>query len=119
MFGAGNYDLAIDIENVFEVVAREAACHRSQIEEWIPWVGRHKMDAPKTFEEWKRVLRARFDRHNRQLGIASANAFETFAVTAWGAIPAFEQLLADFPGIDRKMSQLDRLRERLAVWAES
>ena len=117
MFGAGAYDLAVDVEEAFEIVARMSACHRSQIEEWIPWVGRHQMDAPKNFEQWSSILRKRFERHNRQLGIDSKIAFETFTVTAWGAIPTLDQLLADFPAIDRKFSHLDRLATRLQQWA--
>jgi LmbE family N-acetylglucosaminyl deacetylase len=117
MFGAGAYDLAIDVEPAFELIARVTACHRSQIEEWIPWVGRHNMEPPKTFEQWSATLRQRFARHNRQLGIAGDKAVETFAVTAWGAIPTLEQLLRDFPQIDRELSQLETLKQRLEAWA--
>ena len=116
MFGAGAYDLAIDVEEVFEAIAQMTSCHRSQIEEWLPWVGRHKMSAPKSFDDWREVLRERFDRKNRQLGINSKHAFETFTVTAWGAVPTLEQIMKDFPGIDRKFSNLDRLKERFERW---
>jgi len=53
---------------------------------------------------------------NHQLDIKSPKAFETFTVTAWGSIPTFEQLMSDFPAVDRQVSNLDRLRERLARW---
>ncbi len=117
MFGAGAYDLAIDVEPAFDDIARMTSCHRSQIEEWLPWVGRHKMAPPHSLEEWRRILRQRFERKNQQLGIGSQRAFETFTVTAWGVVPSFEQLLNDFPAIDREFSNLDRLRERLARWS--
>jgi len=117
MSGAGAYDLAINVEEAFELVARMSACHRSQVEEWIPWVGRHQMAAPKSFEQWTGTLRERFQRHNRQLGIESPSAFETFTVTAWGAVPTLEQLLADFPCVDSNFSHLDRLATRLKQWA--
>jgi LmbE family N-acetylglucosaminyl deacetylase len=117
MFGAGAYDLAVNVEEVFEVIADCSSCHRSQIEEWIPWVGRHHMPAPKSLEEWSKILRERFERHNRQLGIKSTKAFETFTVTAWGAVPTFDQLLSDLPTIDQKFSNLDALRERLDLWS--
>jgi len=116
MFGAGAYDLAIDVEEVFSKIAEMSYCHQSQIAEWIPWVGRHDMPAPKSQEEWAKILRARFDRKNRQLGIASSRAFETFTITAWGQVPSLEQLLVDFPSIDRKVSNLDSLAERLGRW---
>src|SRR5262249_10728905 len=113
MFGAGAYDLAIDVEEVFGKIVEMSYCHQSQIVEWIPWVGRHGMPSPKSSEEWGKILRARFDRKNRQLGIASARAFETFTVTAWGEVPTMEQLLKDFPSIDRKASNLEALGNRL------
>ena len=117
MFGAGAYDLAINVEEVFELIAHCSFCHRSQIGEWIPWVGRHHMPAPKSLAEWSIILRQRFERHNRQLGIKSTKAFETFTVTAWGAVPAIDQLLTDFPIIDRQFSNLDALKERLDRWS--
>ena len=117
MFGTGAYDFAIDVEETFDFIAQMTSCHRSQIEEWLPWVGRHKMAPPKSFDEWRKILRDRFDRKNRQLGIESNRAFETFTVTAWGVVPTLEQLLADFPAIDRQFSNLDRLKERLERWS--
>ena len=116
MFGAGSYDFAIDVEEAFEQIAQMTYCHRSQIEEWLPWVGRHKMAPPQSVDEWAATLRQRFDRKNQQLGIKSDRAFETFTVTAWGVVPDFEQLLNDFPSIDRARSNLERLKERLNRW---
>jgi LmbE family N-acetylglucosaminyl deacetylase len=116
MFGAGSYDFAIDVEEAFEDIARMTACHRSQIEEWLPWVGRHKMRPPQSLEEWSDILRERFKRKNQQLGITGDRAFETFIVTAWGAVPTFEQLVEDFPAIEEQFSNLDGLRERLGRW---
>ena len=104
-------------EETFDFIAQMTACHRSQIEEWLPWVGRHKMPPPKSFDEWRKILRDRFDRKNRQLGIKSDRAFETYTVTAWGVVPPLEQLLTDFPAINRQFSNLDRLKERLERWS--
>ena len=59
-------------------------------------------------------LRARFERRNRQLGITSSAPMEFFNVTGWGAVPKYEQLLADLPGLVPELSRLDGLRERLA-----
>ena len=119
MFGAGSYDFAIDVEDAFEQIVEMTSCHRSQIEEWLPWVGRHKMAPPSSRDEWASILRQRFDRKNQQLGIKSNRTFETFTVTAWGEVPQFEQLLRDFPSIDRSVSNLDALRGRLNRWANA
>ncbi|NDE98133.1 MAG: hypothetical protein EB034_07640 [Verrucomicrobia bacterium] len=115
-FGANTHDLAVDVEVAFETVCEETWCHQSQIAEWLPWIGRHKMAAPKDREEWKAVLRERFLRQNRELGFKSQHAFEMFTVTAWGAVPRAEQLLNDFPPITPKFSHVKKLRQRLAHW---
>lgn len=114
--GADNYDIAVDIEPVFDHVASMAYCHQSQIMEWLPWVGRHRMAPPQSFDEWKTMLRERFTSQNRQLGIQSDHVFETFTVTAWGTVPDADQLVNDFPAIDPRFSHIDRLKQRLSRW---
>lgn len=116
MFGDNTHDLAVDVEPAFEDIVRMTWCHQSQIREWLPWVGRHRMEIPQNHDEWRVTLRRRFDRKNRELAIASAHAMEVFTVTAWGEIPALEQLTADFPALDREASHLDSLQDRLAKW---
>jgi hypothetical protein len=93
-------------------------CHQSQISEWLPWVGRHKMETRQTLWEWENALRDRFARRNREMGIETDRAIEVLSVTAWGAIPTVEQLLRDFPGVDVKHSRIDALQRRLAQWAK-
>ena len=115
-FGANAHDLAVDVEAAFEAICDMTWCHQSQIVEWIPWVGRHKMAAPANRDEWKAVLRERFLRQNRELGFKSQHAFEMFTVTAWGAVPTAEQLLKDFPPITPKFSHVKKLRQRLKRW---
>jgi LmbE family N-acetylglucosaminyl deacetylase len=117
MTGENSYDLAIDVEDVFEVMAQESFCHQSQIKEWLPWVGRHDMAAPQNLDEWKGVLRHRFTKRNREMGIQSDRVFEFFTVTAWGSIPTLEQLLADFPKISAENSPLKELERRLQRWS--
>jgi LmbE family N-acetylglucosaminyl deacetylase len=117
MAGANAYDLAVDVESVFPKIRDMTYCHQSQLMEWLPWVGRHKMAAPKDIVDWAKTLRARFVRQNREVGIHSAHVHEMFTVTAWGEVPTLEQLLADFPAIAEKHSHLTRLRERLARWS--
>src|SRR5262249_28834270 len=97
MAGANAYDLAVDIESVFPKVCQMTFCHQSQLLEWLPWVGRHQMAAPRDLQDWTGTLRARLQRENRELGIHSEHVFQMFAVTAWGEVPSFAQLRSDFP----------------------
>lgn len=116
MMGANAYDLAVDVEDAFEVMCRETWCHQSQITEWLPWIGRHQMPVPRSFEEWSETLRARFTRRNREMGVDSPRIHEFFTVTAWGEIPGEGQIERDFPNLSREYSNLERLRERLSRW---
>ena len=115
-FGANSFDLAVDVEGAFPAICEMTWCHRSQIVEWLPWVGRHNMSPPASLPEWADILRARFDRKNVELGISSPHAMEVFRVTAWGVVPALKQLLTDFPGVAQDFSGLEALGERLARW---
>jgi LmbE family N-acetylglucosaminyl deacetylase len=119
MFGSTGFDLAIDVEEAFAKVAEMSWQHQSQITEWLPWVGRHDMQAPRTLEEWTKALRARFERKNRELGIATERATEVFTVTAWGAVPTIDQLLQDLPQVVPERSHLHRLRQRLDRWRQA
>jgi len=118
MFGTTGYDLAIDIEEAFTAICEMTWCHQSQIREWLPWVGRHAMRPPASLDEWSLQLRQRFDRKNRELGIASPRATEVFTVTAWGEVPTYEQLITDLPNLMPEASHLDRLRQRLTRWRQ-
>lgn len=116
-FGQNSHDLAINVESAFDHIAEMAWCHESQIKEWLPWVGRHKMPVPKDIEDFKKVLRERFLIQNRQLGFKTKEAYECFAVTAWGQVPRMEQIERDFgPFVKKKFSHLKKLRHRLARW---
>ena len=116
MAGENAFDLAIDVEDAFEVIARETWCHQSQISEWLPWVGRHSLQTPSNLEEWRGLLRRRFARRNREMGLDTERVHEFFSVTAWGEIPAYDQIISDIPGISEDHSNLDALKRRLARW---
>jgi len=113
MAGANAFDLAVDVEEAFPKICEMSWCHQSQIAEWLPWVGRHDIEPPKTLAEWTAAMRRRFGQKNRKLGITSSRPLELFNVTAWGLVPAYEQILSDFPNIVPEASNLPRLKERL------
>jgi LmbE family N-acetylglucosaminyl deacetylase len=117
MFGGNTHDLAVDVEPAFETICQMTWCHQSQIAEWLPWVGRHDMEPPKSIDQWRQTLRRRFDRKNRELGIDSPHAMEVFTVTGWGTIPTVDQLLRDFPNPYLPGWRLDQLAARLKSWA--
>ena len=116
MFGANSFDLAVDVEDAFDTIGHITWCHHSQICEWIPWVGRHSMDVPKSRADWSKILRSRFQRQSRDLGLQTDHAVEVFRVTAWGEVPKFEQLQRDFPNLIAHPN-LDALRQRLKLWS--
>ena len=116
MFGANAFDFAVNVQEVFANICALTWCHQSQVSEWLPWVGRHNMDAPLSFEDWTNTLRARFDRKNRELDLVTPHAMEVFTVTAWGAVPTLDQLQADLPILCPGTSNLKQLSERLSIW---
>jgi LmbE family N-acetylglucosaminyl deacetylase len=119
MFGANAHDIAIDVEEAFDTIAEMTWCHQSQIAEWLPWVGRHDMAPPASLEAWTTMLRQRFLRRNRELGIDSDRVVEVFRVTAWGAVPSLDDLTRDLPPILTSASNLTTLQARLAQWSQS
>lgn len=115
MAGENAYDLAIDVEEAFEKVCEMTWAHQCQVVEWIPWVGRHEMDVARSFEEWRGIVRKRFLKRNREMGVNSERVHEFFTVTAWGEVPTLAQITGDFPNIG-SASKLERLGQRLAKW---
>lgn len=118
MFGANAHDIAIDVDEAFDAIAEMTWCHQSQIAEWLPWVGRHDMAPPASLEAWKTMLRQRFLRRNRELGIDADRVVEVFRVTAWGAVPSLEDLTRDLPPLLTSASNLTTLQRRLAQWSQ-
>jgi LmbE family N-acetylglucosaminyl deacetylase len=116
MAGENAYDLAMDVEDAFDVMLRTSFAHQSQITEWIPWVGRHDMAPAKTLEDWSAILRRRYLKRNREMGIQSDRVFEFFTVTAWGEVPRIEDIVRDIPNIVPGFSRLESLEKRLRRW---
>lgn len=116
MAGANSADLVVDVEPCFDLIAAEAWCHQSQINEWLPWVARHHIEPTANLEAWKQKLRSRFARQARELGLPSGHAHEAFSVTAWGIVPTVAQLERDFPGLVADAERGARLKQKLARW---
>lgn len=116
MFGENAYDLAIDVTDAFDLVAEMSWCHQSQVTEWLPWVGRHDIDFPKSIEEWKETLKRRFSKRNAELGLSELPMAEFFTVTAWGEIPTLSQIKADFPNLITPAEIECKLSKRLSRW---
>jgi LmbE family N-acetylglucosaminyl deacetylase len=116
MAGDNGGELAVDVEEAFDVIAEESWCHQSQINEWLPWVARHDLQPTADLTAWKQKLRARFARQARELGLPGDRAFECFAVTAWGIVPTLEQLERDLPLRALDPARRARLAQRLSRW---
>jgi LmbE family N-acetylglucosaminyl deacetylase len=114
MAGANGFDLAVDIEPAFDLVAAQSWCHQSQINEWLPWVARHQLEPTADLAAWQGKLRDRFRRQARELGLPADRAWEVFTVTAWGTVPDLAQLERDFPALHWPPGQAERLRAKLA-----
>ena len=117
-YGESSYDLAVDIGDAFSHVCKLSYCHRSQICEWLPWVGRHAMRAPASLEDWSTQLGARLAKRNAVLGVRGDRPVEVFTVTAWGALPTMDQLRADLPHLHLEACHFGPLEERLARWSQ-
>jgi LmbE family N-acetylglucosaminyl deacetylase len=116
MAGANAFDLAVDVEDAFESMCQMSWCHQSQIIEWIPWVGRHAMRVSKSYDDWRNVLRDRFLKRNKEMGIQSDRVHEFFTVTAWGTVPEITEIKRDIPNLSEKYSNLPDLEARLNRW---
>ena len=116
MAGANGFDLAVDVEAVFDHLVDLTWCHQSQFCEWLPWVNRHQLRRPESKADWAGQLRSALRRRNLEMGWTETRATEFFRVTAWGILPTAEQLMADFPGLIDPPATRVRLKQRLARW---
>ncbi len=108
------YDLAIDVEDAFEVICATSWCHQSQIMEWLPWVSSPiSIPAPKDFADWKARWRKQALASNAQAGLKSPRVHELFSVTRWGSVPTIADLQRDLPNLSPTFSRLPQLHERL------
>ncbi len=112
MTGANTCDMIVDVGDSLDVIAELSWCHQSQIREWLPWVGRHRLSPPESLESWKDALRERFRRKARELGLPEHRIVEVFRVTSWGEAPSIDDLQRDLPAFQES----DDLSRRLSRW---
>jgi LmbE family N-acetylglucosaminyl deacetylase len=116
MFGAGSFDLAVNVEPALDVVVDCSWCHQSQVCEWLPWVDGGR-EAPQNKEEWRGVLKGLAAKLKRQIGLPDHfPTAQIFTVTAWGTVPPLSQLEADLPNLITPSAVRDKLAARLALW---
>ena len=75
-----------------------------------------ELSAKERFVQLKSEHDKEVNRRNRELGIDTTRATEVFTVTAWGAVPTYEQLARDLPNLMPAASHAARLQDRLARW---
>jgi len=110
------YDFVLDITEVFDLKAQMTFCHESQIKEWLPWVSANKVKPPKDIDDWGEILKHKHFSLSRHINIYPETLVEAINVTAWGAVPSYDQLITEFPPLLARASNLDSLRERLLKW---
>jgi len=94
----------INIDKFREQKIKMLRCHKSQLEEWLPFVNNlDKPDIPRwSPEEWENQTQMRHTRRNKLCGFDSDQWHEYFAVTAWGGGSwnepnRYAQIQKDFP----------------------
>ena len=97
------------VEEVKETKCRMLRCHKSQIEEWLPFVNHLDMENPPKLSsaEWLEETAERHRRRNLLCGFEDRRWFEYFAVTGWGAGSwkdenVLGKVQADFPFFEKR-----------------
>ena len=87
-------------------------CHKSQIEEWLPFVNNLDKEPPPewSYESWLETIDSRHMQRNALCGIRQNRWNEYFAVTGWGggrwdSPVLMEKIKADMPFIIPKQSE--------------
>jgi LmbE family N-acetylglucosaminyl deacetylase len=90
------WDIAVDIAAVFDRKVEALDRHRSQLYEWLPWVG--KYPAPRNRADVAAWLRKRHRAINREARLRTSRPHEFFFVTRWGRGVTRRDLGTFFPG---------------------
>lgn len=94
----------VDIDEFRPQKCRMLRCHKSQVEEWLPFV--NNLDKPEvppwSPEEWQKQTENRHTRRNALWGFETSKWYEYFAVTSWGGgtgngSDRLAQIKKDFP----------------------
>jgi len=91
-----DWDLAVDVGAVFDRKVETLHRHRSQVYEWLPWVG--KYPAPRDRAALAARLRERHRVIARRAGLPPGRPWELFFLTRWGRPCTREDLRRFFPG---------------------
>lgn len=84
-----------EITDVYEKKFEMALCHRSQIFEWLPWVG--GFEGEYTEENFVEEFRRRHEGANQRFGCEDGVSSEYFRITRWGRAPEEGELARIFP----------------------
>jgi len=91
-----HYHLCCDISPVYDIKAKMAACHQSQILEWLPFVSGY--ESPKSINEWKQNnFKQWHETVNGWHGKNDNKPREYFVVTSWGRHVSIEDIEFLFP----------------------
>lgn len=100
------WNFRIDVEEHKQQKIDMLRCHKSQIEEWLPFVNNLDMETPPewSYETWLDSIETRHARRNLLCGINSSAWNEFFSITGWSgkrwdAPELMEQIKRDFPFI--------------------
>lgn len=93
--GSTQADIRQDIRAVYDQKLRMSLCHRSQVLEWLPWVGDWSEEV--TPEKWAERFRLRHQEVNRRYGLTDDIPSECFRITWWGRKPHPGELERLFP----------------------
>ncbi len=88
-------DLIIDITDEISTKAEAFYQHVSQVDEWLPWVGRYPK--PNNVNELQERLARRSAKIAADFGLKDG-VYEAYTLTAWGSIPSLEDVKTFFPG---------------------
>ncbi len=97
------------VDEVKETKIKMLRCHRSQVEEWLPFVNNLDMENPPKWDSaaWVAQTEERHRRRNLLCGFEDRRWFEYFAVTGWGAGSwkdqnVLDKVQEDFPFFEKK-----------------
>ena len=98
------WSFRVDVEEFREQKINMLRCHKSQIEEWLPFVNNlDKETVPEwSYEKWLSSIELRHTQRNRLCGFETSKWHEYFAVTGWGGgrwddPKIIEKIKRDFP----------------------